>query len=189
MTTNLQCDTDSNLFCVTAAACSMLSVSSLKAPLAAPQLLSTQWVTALCSQNKTWHAVWARTSNLPGRVRLAVSHQNIHHLAECHFWLEHGQKTLFAIVQTVCDSREDMAPTQASGSYDRWQLASSVPLLQSVLLLKSAACLLTTQLRSKLQITDECVCMSVFSTTLALVLEMVPFSIFWYQANQPVFWV
>lgn len=42
MATNLQCDTDSNLFCATAAACSILSVSLLKCPLAAPQLLSTQ---------------------------------------------------------------------------------------------------------------------------------------------------
>lgn len=54
-----------------------------------------------------------------GEVDSESSEYTVHHSAECHFWLEHGQKTLFAIVRTVCDSSEDMAPTQASGSYDR----------------------------------------------------------------------
>lgn len=113
---------------------------SARRKLAAPQLLSTQWVTALCSQNKTWQAV-SEQVNLSGWVRPTVTHQDKHQSAECHFWWGHSQKTLF--VGTVRERRADMAPTWASGSYDRWQLAWQVPLLPSVLLLKSAACLLT----------------------------------------------
>lgn len=173
---NLQCDTDSNLFCVTAAACSTLSVSWLKAPLAAP--LSTQWVTALCSQTKTCHAVWAETRNLPGRERLTVSHQTVHHSAECLFCLAHAQKTAFAFVLT--DSRDDTAHTQASGSYDN-RLRRGPCCSQCC---RSNLLLFCSLPRRKVK--TACVCVFTASLVLQLV-QQEYLETWWYQANKPVY--
>lgn len=80
--------------------------------------------------------------NCWGRERLTVSHQNIHHPAECHFWPAHGQKTL--PLSRLCaiaggGGGGHMAPSRPCSSYDRCQLASSVHPLHSVLV-KDAAC-------------------------------------------------
>lgn len=78
--------------------------------------------------------------NCWGRERLTVSHQNIHHPAECHFWPAHGQKTLpLSRLCAIAGGGGHMAPSRPCSSYDRCQLASSVHPLHSVLV-KDAAC-------------------------------------------------
>lgn len=94
-----------------AAVCSILSGSSLKAPHTAPQSLSTQRLAYTIK-----HDMHPRPEQGThrGRERLTVSHQNIPHLAGCHFW--YGQRTVVAICWTLCDS------WWWHGSYGIWHL-------------------------------------------------------------------
>ena len=110
LTTNLQCDRDSTSFHVSLQRPAVFCLSARSKLLTPPHSYS-QLSDLQRSARRIKHDMQSgpEQGTRRGRERLTVSHQNIHHSAECRFRLAHGHKTLFI----------DTAPTRASGSHDR----------------------------------------------------------------------
>lgn len=148
MTSNLQCDSDSNLFHVS------LQWSAAVCLSACWKLLTPSHSYSQLSECRIKRDRQSRPEQKTRRYRerLTVSHQNIHHSVECHFHLARGQRMLFAIVRTLCDSRG------LHGSYTGiWQFRQITINFASAPAAFSAVIKSCRSSAHSSQITDECV--------------------------------